>query len=331
MAFSAPNAPPLTAKTAIFLCDDAECKVQVMLLSPLHVAYRLLREEGVTVPGVQSPPLRRRRLGQELRQLRDAAGLTIEEVAQRLEVSPAKISRIETGQVGVHPRDVSGLLDQYKIYGAHRDNLLKLTREARQQVWWHSYSDVLPPGLDVWIRLETEAEAIRTFEVQLVPGLLQTSDYARTVLRAYYPSESSEQIERRVKLRIARQELVIEQNDTPIWAVLDESVLRRHIIPEDLMQSQYRRLLELSEKNNIRIQILPFDAGVYTIPGGFTMMQLPYDPDVVVIEYRGGTLLIEQPEEVVFHAQVFDLLRVNAKGAEESLSDISHLAKIKAE
>jgi transcriptional regulator with XRE-family HTH domain len=280
------------------------------------------------VPEVQSPPLRRRRLAQELRQLRDDARLTIEEVAQRLEVSPAKISRIETGQVSVRPRDVSDLLDQYEIYGEHRDNLLTLAREARQQVWWHSYNDVLPPGLDVWIRLETEAEAIRTFEVQLVPGLLQTPDYARTVLHAYYPSESSERIERRVKLRMARQQLVIEQNDTPIWAVLDESVLRRRIVPDELMQSQYRRLLELSEKNNIKIQILPFDSGVYTIAGGFAMMQLPYDPEVVLIEYRGGTFLIEQPEEVAAHSQVFDLLRANAKRPEESLRYISDLVKV---
>jgi transcriptional regulator with XRE-family HTH domain len=277
--------------------------------------------------------VRRRRLAQELRQRREAAGLTIEEVAQRLELSPATISRIETGRVGVRPRDVSDLLDQYEVQEADRDNLLTLTREARQPAWWRSrsYSDVLSEGLDVWIGLETEAEAIRTFEVQLVPGLLQTSEYARAFLRAYYPSEPSGQIERRVELRMARQELVIEQNDTPIWAVLDESVLRRHIGPAELMQSQYRRLLELSEKNNISIQILPFGAGVYTIVGGFAMMQLPYNPDVVLIEYRGGTLRIEQPEKVAAHAQIFDLLRANAKGPEESLRDISQLAKLTAE
>jgi transcriptional regulator with XRE-family HTH domain len=287
----------------------------------------------VTVPGVQSPTVRRRRLGQELRQLREAAGLKIDEVAQRLEVSSATISRIETGGVGLRVRDVSDLLDQYGIQGTDRANLLTLTREARQPAWWRSrsYSDVLSEGLDVWIGLETEAVAIRSFEVQLVPGLLQTSDYARTVLQAYYSSEPSEQIDRRLELRIARQQLVIEQNNTPIWAVLDESVLGRHIGPAELMQSQYRRLLELAEKNNIRIQILPFDAGVYTIPGGFAMMQLLYDPDVVLIEYRGGTLRIDRPEEVDAHAQVFDLLGKTAKGPEESLKEISHLAKLKAE
>jgi len=267
-------------------------------------------------------------LGEELRQLRDAAGLTIEEVAQRLEVSPTKISRIETGRVSVRPRDVSGLLDQYEIYGSHRDNLLTLTREARQQGWWHSYSDVLSEGIDIWIGLETEAQAIRTFEVQVVNGLLQTSEYARAVSRAYYRSEPHEQIERRVKLRMARQQLVIEQNNTPIWAVLDEAVLRRRMGPPEVMHSQYRRLLEFSEENNITIQVLPLDAGVYSgVPVGFAIMQLPHpDPQVVVIEYRGGTLYLERSEEVAAHTHVFDHIRANAKGTEESIRYISDIA-----
>jgi hypothetical protein len=182
----------------------------------------------------------------------------------------------------LRPRDVSDLLDQYGIQGTHRDNLLTLTREARQQGWWHSYSDLLSEGLDVWTGLETEAEAIRLHEVQLVPGLLQTPEYARAVLRAHYHLEPPAQIERRVKLRMARQQLVIEQNNTPIWAVLDEAVLRRQIGPPEIMQSQYRQLLEFSEKNNITIQVLPLDAGVYSgVPVGFSIMQLAHpDPEV---------------------------------------------------
>jgi hypothetical protein len=281
------------------------------------------------MPTVQSPAVRRRRLGQELRQLRETAGLTIGEVAQELGVSPAKISRIETGRISLRPRDASDLLDQYGIQGTHRDNLLTLTREARQQGWWHSYSDVLSEGLDVWTGLETEAEAIRLYEVQLVPGLLQTSEYARAVLRAHYHFEPPAQIERRVKLRMARQQLVIEQNNTPIWAVLDEAVLRRQMGPPEIMQSQYRQLLEFSEKNNITIQLLPLDAGVYSgVPVGFSIMQLAHpDPEVVVIEYRGGILYIERSEDVAAHAHVFDWIRTTTNGPEESLSYISHLAR----
>jgi transcriptional regulator with XRE-family HTH domain len=269
-------------------------------------------------------------LGQELRELRDAAGLTIEEVAQRLEVSPAKISRIETGRVGVRPRDVSDLLDEYDIHGTHRDNLLTLTREARQQGWWHSYGDVLSDKIEVWVELETEAKTIRLYEVQLIPGLLQTSEYARAVLRAHYRSEQSpEQIEQRVKFRMARQQLVIEQNNTPIWAVLDEAVLRRQMGPPEVMQSQYRRLLEFSEKYNITIQVLPFDAGVYSgVPGGFWMMQLAQpDPEVVVIEHRGGVLYLERSEEVAAYTHVFDRIRATAKGPEETIGFITNQLK----
>jgi transcriptional regulator with XRE-family HTH domain len=278
------------------------------------------------VPGVQSPTVRRRRLGQELRELREAAGLTIDEVAQRLdmEMSPAKISRIETGRVSVRVRDVSDLLDQYQIQGSHRENLLTLTREARQQGWWHSYSDVLSEGTDIWVGLETEAEAIRLYEVQSVPGLLQTPEYADVILRAHYRSD----IQRRVELRMARQRLVLEQNNTPIWAVLDEAVLRRHIGPAEVMRLQYQRIIEFSEQHNITIQVLPFTAGVYSgVPGGFSIMQLPRpDPEVVVIEYRGGTLYIERSEDVTAHAHVFDLIRATAKGP-ESISLISSMAK----
>ena len=277
---------------------------------------------------VQSPTVRRRRLGQELRRLREGAKLTIDEVAQRLEVSPAKISRIERGRVSVRPRDVSDLLDQYEIQGSQRDNLLTLTREARQQGWWHSYDDVLSEGTDTFVGLEAEAEAIRLYEVQFVPGLLQTSEYARAIIGAHYRSEKPEQIERRVELRMARQQLVIEQNNTRVWAVLDEAVLRRHMGPPEVMQSQYRRLLEFSEMKNVTIQVSPLDIGVYSgVPVGFAIMQLPRpDPQVVVIEYRGGVLYIEKSEDVTMHADMFDLMIANAKGPEESITYISKLA-----
>jgi transcriptional regulator with XRE-family HTH domain len=295
---------------------------------PAEAAKRHPERMMQPVPAVQSPTVRRRRLGQELRQLREDRRLTIEEVAQALEVSSAKISRIETGRVSVRPRDVSDLLDQYGITGTHRENLLTLAREARQQGWWHSYSDVLSEGTDIWVGLEAEAQAIRMYEVQVVPGLLQSREYAHAVLRAYYRSEQPRQIERRVELRMARQQLVIEENSTTIWAVLDEAVLRRHIGPPEIMQSQYRQLLKFSEENNMTIQVLPLAAGVSSgAPGAFAIVHLPHpDPEVVVIEYRGGSLYIEKPEDVATYARVFDLLRANAKGPEDSAKFISQLA-----
>lgn len=281
------------------------------------------------MPGVQSPTVRRRRLAQELRQLREAAGLTIDEVAQRLEgMSAAKISRIETARVGVQPRDVMDLLDQYGIEGTHRENLLTLTREARQHGWWHSYIDVMTEGTETWVGLEAEAAAIRSYELQLVPGLLQTPEYAETVLRVYFRTESPRQIERRVELRMARQQLVIEQNNTPIWTVLDEAVLRRQIGPWSLMQAQYKKLIDSCDGNNVTVQVLPLASGVYSgVPGAFTIMQLPHpDPEVVVIEHRGGNLYIERSDDVRMHNHIFDRIRASATGPDESLDYIARLA-----
>jgi len=183
------------------------------------------------------------------------------------------------------------------------------------------------------VGLETEAEAIRLYQIQVIPGLLQTPEYASAVLRAHYRSEPPEQIERRVKLRMARQQLVIDQNNTPIWAVLDEAVLRRRMGPPEVMQSQYRRLVEFCEKNNITIQVLPLDAAVFTgVPGGFTIIRLPHpDPEVAVIEYEGGLLYLEQSADVTAHTHLFDRLIATAIGPEESLSYISDLAKLDVE
>jgi hypothetical protein len=187
---------------------------------------------------------------------------------------------------------------------------------------------VLSEGTDIWVGLETEAETIHLYQIQFIPGVLQTPEYAGAILRAHYRSEPAEQIERRVKLRMARQQLLIEQNSTPIWAVLDEAVLRRRMGPPEVMHSQYRQLLEFSQENNITIQVLPLDAGVYSgVPVGFAIMQLPHpDPPVVVIEYRGGTLYLERSEEVAAHTQAFDHIRANAKGTEESIRYISDIA-----
>jgi transcriptional regulator with XRE-family HTH domain len=279
--------------------------------------------------GFQSPTVRRRRLGHELRQIREAAGLTIDEVAKHLDISSAKLSRIETGRVGVRLRDVADLLDHYGIEGTHRENLLTLTREARQQGWWHSYTDVFVHGTDIWVGLESEAREIRIYEVQFVPGLLQTPEYSRALLRTHYPDEPPEQIERRVEFRLARQRLVLEEKQTPIWVVLDEAVLMRRMGPPEVMQRQLQRLLELSEKSNITIQVLPLDTGVDTgIPASFIIMRLPNpDPEVVTIEYRGGNLYLESADDVARHTRMYDLIRATAMGPGESVRYISQMAK----
>jgi transcriptional regulator with XRE-family HTH domain len=175
----------------------------------------------------QSPTVRRRRLGAELRRLREEAGLTIERVAATLECSESKVSRIETGQVGAMPRDVRDMLDLYKVGPEQREALIQIARDARQKGWWHAYTDV--PVVPGYVGLEVSAAAIDTFGALLVPGLLQTPEYARTVLEALLPDLSAEQIRRRVELRMARQSILNGEHPPTLRAILDEALLRRPV------------------------------------------------------------------------------------------------------
>ncbi len=279
----------------------------------------------------QSPTVRRRRLGQELRQLREDAGLTCEEVGERLEWSGAKVSRIETARVGVRPRDVSDLLDLYNVTDKqHRTNLLTLTREARQRGWWYSYGWALPQEFNTWLSLEAEATSLRIYDMQVANGLLQTEEYARAVLRSVWVAETAEQIERRVALRMKRQQ-VLAREEAPLhlWVVIDEAVLHRRVGGPGVMRGQLRRLVEESEKPHITLQVLPFSAGAHvSVDGPFTITELAApDPEVVSIEYRLGGLYLEQDDEVRQYARIFDRLRATAMSPDESVALIAKLAR----
>jgi transcriptional regulator with XRE-family HTH domain len=277
----------------------------------------------------QSPTVRRRRLGQELRQLREDAGLTCEEVGERLEWSGAKVSRIETARVGVRPRDVGDLLDLYKVTDKqHRDNLLTLTREARQRGWW--YGGALPEGFNTWVSLEAEATSFRVYDMHVANGLLQTEDYARAVLRSVWVAETAEQIERRVALRMKRQQaLTREENPLHLWAVIDEAVLHRRVGGPAVLRAQLRHLVEESEKPHITLQVLPFSAGAHVgVDGPFTIAELAApDSEVVSIEYRLGGLYLEQDDEVRQYARIFDRLRATAMSPDESVELMAKLAR----
>src|SRR5580658_9672641 len=176
---------------------------------------------GDLVASAQSPTVRRRRLALELRRLREAAKLTCEEVAEKLECSASKISRVETGRVSVSPRDVRDMLEIYGVPEAERESLVQLARDSRQKGWWQAYGDTIEPHFATYLGLESAASEIRIYEVSLMPGLVQTEDYARTVISAGMVSSTREEIERKVRLRMARQEL--SKADPPrVWFVLDE-------------------------------------------------------------------------------------------------------------
>ncbi len=274
------------------------------------------------------PTVRRRRLGAELRRLREESGLTIERVAKSLECSDSKISRIENGQVGASPRDVRDMLELYEVDAQQRDALIEIAREARQKGWWHAYRDV--PVVPASIGLEEGATALRMYAALLVPGLLQTRDYAIAVLRALQPSLDAEQFERWVDLRLRRQSLLDRVGAPALWTILDEAVLRRPVGGAEVMRDQLRRLAEASERPNVTLQVLPFAAGEHAgMDGGFTIFGFSRsaDSDVVHLDNSSGDLYLEDPEEIRRYNEVFDQLKTAALRPDDSLALVVGLSR----
>jgi len=272
------------------------------------------------------PTVRRRRLGAELRRLREEAGLTIERVAKSMECSDSKISRIENGQVGASPRDVRDMLELYEVPAQQRDALIEIAREARQKGWWHAYRDlsVVPAS----IGLEDTATAMRMYAALVVPGLLQTRDYASAVLRALQPGLDAEELERWVDLRIRRQSLLDRADAPALWAILDEAALRRPVGGARVMAEQLRRLAAAAKRPNVTLQVLPFGAGEHAgMDGGFTVFGFSRsaDSDVVHLDNTTGDLYLENPEEIRRYNEVFEQLRTAALGPAESLAMVAAL------
>jgi len=281
------------------------------------------------VAAEQSPTVRRRRLGHELRELREQSGLTLDEAAAQLEdISAAKISRIETAKVGVRPRDVEDLLTLYGVDDAQRrTNLITLTRESRQRGWWQQFSDAIPPELDLAIGLEAEAVSIRIFSPHFVGGLFQTEAYARALLEVNWNSESPAQVARRVEVRMERQKILKGRDGLEIRAVLDETVLGRSVGGDRTLRGQLRRLIELAQSPNVSIRVLPLSIGAH--PGGegpFRIIGLaPPDSTVVHLEYPDRAAYIEEESEVRTYADIFSRLEDLSMTHKQSLDLITKL------
>jgi len=275
------------------------------------------------MPAHSSPTVKRRRLAAELRAYRDRADLTIEEVAQRLEWSTAKISRIENARVSVLPRDVKFLIGVYGVEenGEEWESLLTLARESRQKGWWHAYGDAIPEGFETYVGLEADATTLRTYESDYVPGLLQTADYAHAVIRATMLTASDEEIERHVAVRMVRQERLTGPGAPEIWAVISEAVIRRVVGGELVMRAQLSRLAETSKQPNVSLQVLPFSVGAHAgMDGAFMILGFPAptDPDVTYVHYYTGTLYLEKPEDLARYTLMFDHLRAAALPVDQS-------------
>lgn len=281
------------------------------------------------MPENQSPTVRRRRLGVELRRLREAAGLHIEQVAKELECSNSKVSRIETGKGLPRLRDVRDMLDMYEVTDdAQREVLLTITREAQQKGWWTDYEDVLRPRFETYIGLEAEAASLRSYHTHLVHGLLQTEDYARAVIRAGRPADSPDDLERLVAVRMRRQELLTRDRPLELWAVIDEAVLRRPIGGRAVMRAQLQRLIEAAPLLNVTLQVLPFPQGAHAgLDGTFSVIEFPEqaDTDVVYVDSGAGNIYLEKARDVRRYTLRFDHLRAAGLAPEESVAFISEV------
>lgn len=253
--------------------------------------------------------------------------MTIESVAEQLECSASKISRIETGHTMASVRDVRDMLEIYGVPAAARDELLQIAREARQKGWWHPFSTVLTGA---YVGMEAAASSIRAWEPQVVPGLLQTEEYSRAMIRGARPDITSEEVEKRVRVRRNRQSLLSQDDPIDLWVVLDETVVSRPVGGDPVMRAQLEHLVEAADLPNVTLQILPFDAGAHAgMDGTFTILDFPEpnDPAVVYAENATGGLFLEKSEELQKYAFIFDHIRAAAIRPEESVALIAKLAK----
>ena len=283
---------------------------------------------GSTVP--------RRQLGRYLRDLRNAQRLTVHAAAAKLEWSDAKMWRIETGQTGLRSLDVEAMC---RIYGAAPDlteALMGLAKETKARGWWHAYGDVIPEGFDVYIGLEEAAESISWYESELVPGLLQTYDYARAVIAADNPEVDDEEINRRVHVRIERQSLVTRVTNAPkLRVALNEAIVRRPVGGAEVMSDQLRRLLDASDLPNVTLRVMPFSAGLHPgiMSGPFEILRFPSngdgrvsEPPTVYVDGFTGDLYLDKAKELDRYDEAFGRIwsaSLNEKASKTLLSQAS--------
>ncbi|WP_435870640.1 helix-turn-helix domain-containing protein [Micromonospora musae] len=261
-------------------------------------------------------------LGAQLRRLRESSGVTREGAGWEIRASESKISRMELGRVGFKERDVADLLTLYGVKDdEEREVLLKLARDANSPGWWHRYGDVLPGWFQSYLGLEAAAALIRTYEVQFVPGLLQTSAYARAVVLLGHGAATPDEIDRRVGLRMGRQELLRRTNPPQLWAVLDEAALRRPLGGPEVMRGQLDALVEATRLPNIRLQIVPFTAGGHAAAGGaFSILRFGDQdlPDIVYIEQLTSAIYLDKRDDLDHYALAMERLCVEAEPPERT-------------
>jgi len=276
-----------------------------------------------------NPTVRRRRLGQELRRLRELKGMTAEEVAERLLVSQSKISRLENGRRSISQRDVRDLCGVYEVEDVRIvDSLMQMAKDSRQQGWWHSFGDI---PYSVYIGLETDAASLRVYDPQVVPGLLQTREYAEALITGALPESAPADVEKRVQVRLRRQERIsAAENPLRLWAVLDEAALRREVGNKQVMIGQLEGLIEMSQLPHVTVQVIPFAMGAHPgVSGQYAILEFPdaADSSVVYIEGVTSDLYLEKAQDVQKYSVMYEHLRAQALNADQSREFISNVAK----
>jgi len=255
-------------------------------------------------------------LGAQLRRLREAADIPRADAGYSIRGSESKISRLELGRVGFKERDVADLLAMYGVNDpGEREVFLEMVKRANEPGWWHRYTDLMPSWFHEYVGLEESASRIQTYELQFVPGLMQTEDYARAIASRGRPESASDEAERRVTLRMRRQKVLARPDAPRLWAVVDEAVLHRPIGGRRVMLAQIEHLLELTRLPNVTLQVMPYRLGGYIAEGAFTMLRFaePALPDLVYIEHLTGALYLDKPDEIELYSRVTDQLTVDAE------------------
>jgi hypothetical protein len=279
----------------------------------------------------QGPTVPRMLVGIELHRHREAAGITPEQAAYEIRASRSKISRMENGLVRFKERDVTDLLTLYGVTEEQtRTRLVALARQANTPGWWSKYGDIMADWFESYLGLEMAATVIRTFELQFVHGLFQTEDYARAVTLLGHTTASEDEIERRVSLRLKRQDLLASPQPPQVWTVLDEGALRRPVGGPQVMRAQLNHLAEITRLRHVTIQVVPFERGGHAAAGGsFTVLRFsePEVPDVVYLEQLTSALYLDKHEDVDHYMEVMNQLSTEALTPVQSARFIIDMSK----
>ncbi|NUQ96910.1 MAG: helix-turn-helix domain-containing protein [Streptomyces sp.] len=291
--------------------------------APSEVDVLSLRRGGPTVQRIM--------LGTRLRRLRESLDISRDTAAAAIRASDAKLCRMELGRVGFKQRDIADLLTLYGVQDpAVRQEFLDSVRRANEPGWWRAYGDAFPSWFEQHLGLEEAASLIRTYEVQFIPGLLQTPEYAEAVIRLGHPITSPDTVARRVELRMTRQELLSRPDAPRLWVVVDEAALRRPLGGAEVMRAQLQHLIEAAAWPNVTLQVLPFHVGGHAAAGGpITVLRFPVPdlPDVVYLEQLSSALYLDKPEEVDHYLSVMDRLSLVASPAVDSVPFLEQVLK----